>query len=67
MPELGYHLGPSLVRQRVRIDMEVISQQSVEVADEISFRAAVGQLYSFFISASLTSDSALRTGTTEKK
>ena len=42
--ELGYRLGPLLVRQGVRIDMQVIPEHRVEVAEPVGLRSSVGQL-----------------------
>ena len=65
--ELGYRLGPLLVRQGGRVEMQVIPDHRVEIADEIGLRPSVGQRQSFFISASFVSARAPRTGTTARK
>lgn len=67
MTQLCEGLSPLLVGQRRRVDVQVVAQQGVAVPDVVRLRAAVGQLYSFFISASLTSDRAPSTGTTDRK
>ena len=67
MLELSDGLGPLLVRQPVRIHVQIVSDERIEVAHRVGFRAAVGQLYSFFISASFVSLSAPRMGTAAKK
>ena len=67
MLELSDGLGPLLVRQPVRIHVQIVSDERIEVAHRVGFRAAVGQLYNFFISASFVSARASRTGTAEKK
>lgn len=67
MLELGDSLSPLLVRQPVRIHMKIVSDERIEVAHHVGIRTAVGQLYSFFISASFVSTSASRTGTAAKK
>lgn len=67
MLELSDGLGPLLVRQPVRIHVQIVSDERVEVTHHVSLRAAIGQLYNFFISASFVSARAPRTGTAEKK
>lgn len=67
MLELGDCLCPLLVGKTVRVHVKVISDESVKIPYCISLRTAVGQLYSFFKSASFVSESAPRTGTAEKK
>ena len=67
MLELGDCLCPLLVGKTVRVHVKVISDESVKIPNGISLRTAVGQLYSFFKSASFVSESAPRTGTAEKK
>lgn len=67
MLELSDCLCPLLVGKTVRVHVKVISDESVEIPYCIGLRTAVGQLYSFFKSASFVSESAPRTGTAEKK
>lgn len=67
MLELGDCLCPLLVRKAIRIHVKVISDESVEIPHSVGLRTAIGQLYSFFNSASFVSESAPRTGRTARK
>ena len=67
MLQLCDSLCPLLVRQAVRIHVKVISDERIEVAHHVGIRTAVGQLYSFFISASFVSAMAPRAGTAARK
>jgi hypothetical protein len=56
-----------LVRKAVRVHVQVIADESIEVTNHVRLRTPIGQLYSFFISASFTSARAPRTGTADRK